>query len=244
MRKFLSVFMAVMLICFTFVCANAETTDANDSEILWYELSGEDTILTVRLPGNNKDGMEWEFEISNPEALELLTQEVIEGESEGMAGSPTTYVGSFMSTAFAENKVSLILRYKTDDPGEAPFATRVLELNVSQDNVISVVSVLERNQSADWIEYDMDNFILTVRLPAPEDGSQDWDMSILDPEFFELITCETENGYVGSFMSNLSGAGFTELQISNGNTDYTVNLFASEAGDLFVEWAEVFTILN
>ena len=244
MRKFLSVFMAAMLICFTFVCADAETADANDSEVLWYELSGEDTILTVRLPGNNKDGMEWEFEISNPEALELLTQEVIEGESEGMAGSPTTYVGSFMSTAFAENKVSLILRYKTDDPGEAPFATRVLELNVSQDNVISVVSVLERNQSADWIEYDMDNFILTVRLPAPEDGSQDWDMSIFDPEFFELITCETENGYVGSFMSNLSGAGFTELQISNGNTDYTVNLFASEAGDLFVEWAEVFTILN
>ena len=47
-----------------------------------------------------------------------------------------------------------------------------------------------------------------------------------------------------SFMSNLSGAGFTELQISNGNTDYTVNLFVSEAGDLFVEWTEVFTILT
>jgi hypothetical protein len=90
----------------------------------------------------------------------------------------------------------------------------------------------------------MDNFILTVRLPAPENGSQNWDMSILDPDFFELITCETENGYVGSFMSNLSGAGFTELQISNENTDYTVNLFASEAGDLFVEWTEVFTVLT
>ena len=36
-------------------------------------------------------------------------------------------------------------------------------------------------------------------------------------------------------MSNLSGADFTKLQISNGNTDYTVNLFASEAGNLFVE---------
>ena len=89
----------------------------------------------------------------------------------------------------------------------------------------------------------MDNFVLTVRLPAPESESLEWEMSILNPEFFELITCETENGYVGSFMSNLAGAGFTELRISNGITDYTVNLFASEAGDLFLEWAEVFTVL-
>ncbi len=244
MKKFLSGLMAAMFICFSLVCANAETTGADASEAPWYELSGENTILTVRLPGNNKDGMDWEFEISNPDALELLTQEVIEGESEGMAGSPTTYIGSFMSTASAENTVSLILRYVSDQPDEAPFATRVLELNVSADNVISVVSVLERNQSADWIDYDMDNFILTVTLPAPENGSENWNMSILNPEFFELITCETENGYVGSFMSNLSGAGFTELQISNENTDYTVNLFASEAGDLFVEWTEVFTVLT
>ena len=41
---------------------------------------------------------------------------------------------------------------------------------------------------------------------------------------------------------NLEGAGFTELQIGNENADYTVNLFASEAGDLFGEWAEVFTV--
>ena len=124
------------------------------------------------------------------------------------------------------------------------FAVLSLRGDISADNVISVASVLERNQSADWIEYDMDNFILTVRIPAPESGAQNWDMSILNPEFFELITCETENGYVGSFASNLSGAGFTELNINNENTYYTVNLFASEAGDLFVEWAEEFTILN
>lgn len=244
MKKFLSVLMVAMLFGLSFACAHAETAAVDASKAMWYELSGDDTILTVRLPGNNKDGMDWEFEISNPEALELITHEVIEGESEGMAGSPTTYVASFMSTASAGNNVSLILRYATDEPTEAPFATRVLELKISADNVISVASVLERNQSADWIEYDMDNFILTVRLPAPENGSQKWDMSILDPDFFELITCETENGYVGSFMSNLSGAGFTELQISNGNTYYTVNLFASEAGDLFVEWAEIFTVLT
>ena len=243
MKKFLSLLIAALLVCFSFVSANAEAAEENASETLWYELSGEDTILTVRLPGNSKDGMDWAFEISNPEALELITNEVVEGESEGMAGAPTTYVASFMSTAGAENKVSLILSYKTDNPNEAPFAARVLELNVSEENVISVASVLERNQNADWIEYDTDNFILTIRIPAPENGAQNWDMSILNPEFFELITCDTETGYVGSFRSNLEGAGFTELKISNENVSYTVNLFASEAGDLFVEWAEVFNVL-
>ena len=239
MKKFLTILMIAVFCCLAPACAEGMTEATFD----WFELSGDNTILTVRLPGNSKDGMDWEFEISNPNALELITQEVIEGESEGMAGSPTTYVGSFMSLASAENTVSLILRYVTDDPNDAAFATRVLELNVSADNVISVASVLERNQSADWIEYDMDNFILTVRLPEPENGSQKWEMSILNPEFFELITCETENGYVGSFRSNLSGAGFTELNIHNENVYYTINLFASEAGDLFIKWAEVFTIL-
>ena len=243
MKKLLSVLLIVMILCLSAASAEGIVDDALIAENLWYEISGEGTILTVRLPGNNKDGMDWEFEISNPDALELLTQETIEGESEGMAGSPTTYIGSFMSTASAENTVSLILRYVSDDPNEAAFATRVLELNVASDNVISIASVLERNQSADWIEYDTDNFILTVRVPALESGSQEWHRSILDPDFFELITCETENGYVGSFRSNLSGAGFTELQVSNENIFYTVSLFASEAGDLFVEYAEVFEVL-
>ena len=59
MKKFLSVFVAAMLICLSFVCANAEEIDANAPEAPWYELSSEGTILTVRLPGNNKDGMDW-----------------------------------------------------------------------------------------------------------------------------------------------------------------------------------------
>ena len=251
MKKLLSILLTVMLFCLPFACAEGLSDAAPVAEdetqmpeALWYELSGEDTILTVRLPGNNKDGMDWNFEISNPEAFELITMEVIEGESEGMAGAPTTYVASFMSTAGAQNTVSLILRYITEDPTEPAFATRVLELNVSEENVISVVSVLERNQQDAWAEYDSDGCILTVRLPAPESGSQAWKMSILDPEMLELITCETENGYVGSFMATFNGAGATELYISIENVTYTVNLFVSEAGDLFVQWTDVFTVFD
>ena len=237
MKKALSVFVMVLILVSLFTCALA------DPEKSWYELSGENTILTVRLPGNNKDGMDWDFEISNPAALELLTMEELVGETEGMAGAPTTFVASFASMASAENKVTLILRYATDDANEPAFATRILEMNVSSSNVLSIVSVCERNQSAEWLEYDDDNFVLTLRLPASENGSDAWEMSLLNPEFMEMITCDTETGYVGSFVSNLEGAGFTELYLKNGSTLYTVNLFASEAGDLFVEWAEVFEVL-
>lgn len=240
MRKTLAILLAMMLFCLPF--AGAE--DAADAvETAWYELSADNTVLTVRLPGNNKDGMDWNFEISNPDALELITQEVIEGESEGMAGAPTTYAASFMSTASAKNTVSLILRYATEDPAEAPFATRVLELNIAEDNTIAVTSVLDRNQSADWIAYDTENFVLTVTLPAIENGSQAWDMSILDENLLELLTCETENGYIASFRSPVKGAGTTELSISTDNITYTVNVSVSETGDLFVEWVDTFTVL-
>ena len=69
MKTFLAIFMIAMLFCVPYACAD----DAQTSEALWYELSGENTVLTVRLPGNSKDGMDWTFEISNPEALELIT---------------------------------------------------------------------------------------------------------------------------------------------------------------------------
>lgn len=59
-------------------------------------------------------------------------------------------------------------------------------------------------------------------------------MSILNPEFFELITCETETGYAGGFRSSLEGAGFPKRQIRNENADCTVKLF--------VEWVEVFPV--
>ena len=71
MKKFISVLMAAMLICLTFVCANAETTGVDAADALWYELSGDDTILTVRLPGNNKDGMDW---TPYAEALQPVTE--------------------------------------------------------------------------------------------------------------------------------------------------------------------------
>ena len=59
-------------------------------------------------------------------------------------------------------------------------------------------------------------------------------MSILTPEFFELITCETETGYAGGFRSSLEGAGFRRRQIRNENADCTVKLL--------MEWVEVFTV--
>ena len=59
-------------------------------------------------------------------------------------------------------------------------------------------------------------------------------MSILTPEFFELIACETETGYAGNFRSSLEGAGFPKRQIRNENADCTAKLL--------MEWVEVFPV--
>jgi len=253
MKKLFALMLSLMLLLTS--VAMAETAPVADAPVdapaAWYELSAEDTVLTVRLPGNNKDGMNWNFEISNPEALELITMEVIEGESEGMAGAPTTYVASFMSTASAENTVSLILKYASEDPAEAAFATRVLELNVSAENVISVASVLDRNQNADWLTFEDDGYMMLVTLPEQENEEFAWSISITDTDILELITCDTTEGFVGSFFSPMTAAGTVELTLSYGKRDseipavmYTVNLFVNESGELLTNWVDVFTIFE
>ncbi len=254
MRKFLAVLLALMLLTLSF--ASAEDAAQLPPEI-WYELSGDDTILTVWLSDSADDALRWEFEISNPEALELLTQKVIGtkpeksvvGDEPEKSVSPMTYAASFLGMAGTENSVSLILKYTAED-AEPPFAARVLEMTTAEDGKITILSILDRRLAADWLEYDSDNRILTVTLPEQSGNGYAWTMSILDPEILELITCDTETGYVGSYKA-ASAFGNTELTLSYGKTDndmpeimYTVNLIVSENGDMELRWAETFTIFT
>ena len=252
MKKMFALVLSLMLLLTSVAIAETAPVDAAaETVIAWYELSGEDTILTVRLPGNTKDGMNWNFEISNPEALELITMEVLEGETEGMAGAPTTYVASFMSTASAENTVSLILRYASEDPSEAAFATRVLELNVSAENVITIASTLEQDQMADWVSFEDDCYMLLVKLAEQENEEFAWTLNISDTAILDLITCDTTEGFVGSFIAPMTATGNAQLILSYGKRDvetpsvmYTVDLFVNESGEMFINWVDVFNIFE
>ncbi len=237
MKKFLALFLVLTLLLLPSALAEDNAPTA------WYELSGNDTIVTVWLPGVSDDGMNWMFEISVPEALELITHETIDN-----GDGTTLYAASFMSTASAPADVSLILRYAANDY-EAADQTRVLEMKVSDTKELSVISVLERAKEADWLTFEDGGYIMLVTLTEEEDHV--WSMSITDPEVLELITCDSENGFIGSFKTAWEKAGFSELNITAAlpgedepSLYYTVNLFVNESGELMLQWVDTFTILE
>ncbi|MDO4740740.1 MAG: SH3 domain-containing protein [Eubacteriales bacterium] len=234
--------LVALLVALMFVCP-AFAQALNSADAPWYELSSSDTVLTVRLPGNTKTGLVWSYEISNPAALELLTQETIVGESEGMAGAATTYVASFKTNANTMNDTSLILRCMDENSPEEPAVyTCVLDLSTYADNTIEINSALENESFADWCEYGDDGYTLTVRLP-----DAGWSFQIVDEELVELITCDDSDGaFVASFMATMNAAGDAEVVFTSddGLRYRTVNMFVNESGAIFVNWTEDFEIFE
>ena len=57
MKKLLSILMVAVFLCASVACSETIAAD-EPAQSAWYELSGDGTILTVRLPGNSKDGMD------------------------------------------------------------------------------------------------------------------------------------------------------------------------------------------
>lgn len=230
----------MLLVCLlALLPCNVMAEEVNEA---WYELSADDTVLTVRLPGNTNTGLEWNFEISDGAALELLTHETIEGEANGTDGAETTYVASFMAIANEEKSVSLILRYEEENGVEAAEATRVLDLTTSADNVIKVNSVLERNASAEWCEFSEDGRIFVARL-----SGADWSFEIVDEEAIELLTCDSsEGGFVASFMATAAQAGNAEIVFTSddGRYVYTVNTAINENGEISANWVDTFEIFE
>ena len=93
------------------VTPTAETPAVESGEA-WYELQNDDTILTVRLPSNPSTGYDWSYEISNDQAIELLTQEYVQDEAAPDAvGVGGTWVASFANFGSAFGEVTISFRY-------------------------------------------------------------------------------------------------------------------------------------
>ena len=71
MKKLICLLCALLLLAATPAALAEEETTAEEN---WYELSADDTVMTVRLPGNELSGLAWEYEISAPESMELITE--------------------------------------------------------------------------------------------------------------------------------------------------------------------------
>jgi len=75
----------------------------------------------VRLPANTADGYEWNFEISDPDAFELVTMEY----AENGAGEDSAWAASFRSTSARGGSVDLTLTYKRGGSDEVVEARKI-----------------------------------------------------------------------------------------------------------------------
>ena len=85
--------MVALLLCLSMMVSGALGEHA--SEEAWFELSGDECVVTLRLPVVDDSG--WAFEISNPETIELLTMETI-GDEPDEDAEHRQWVASFRAT--------------------------------------------------------------------------------------------------------------------------------------------------
>lgn len=106
----------------------------------WYSLSDGGAVCTVRLPANDSTGYEWTWEISTPDALEVLRQEYVQDEApEEMVGVGGTCIVDFGATMEECGRVTITFTYARQ--GETQETQQhTLELFVNEAGVLQVVS--------------------------------------------------------------------------------------------------------
>ena len=130
--------MTVLVLVFVF--ASCLSVSAEESQPAWYALDEEESVLTITLPANETTGYAWEFVISDPEALELATEEYVQDEnSQDLVGAGGTWVASFIGTFKKAGDVDLTFNYKRSGD-EVAAETRLVKLFIAENNQIEVVS--------------------------------------------------------------------------------------------------------
>ena len=186
MKRFLTLCMAACLLLSLLCGAQAEALEGD-----WCELSAENTVLTVRLPGDEANGYAWNAEFSDEDVLELLTMEYENGQ----------WAASYKATGRKTGLTELRLSYEKD--GAFPAATAVLDLSVNDAQKIEIESAKYVETYADtWVEMSEDARVLTVRLDANATTGYSWTYEIDNPAVLELVTAEyapfeNEEGLLG-----------------------------------------------
>lgn len=191
---------------------------AISTDLDWYELSNDSTVLTVRMPAlaDEDEGYEWSFEIWDS-TIELLTSETTT-DDEGNA----LWVASFRSTATAEADTGICLKYAKGDA--FPMVDIDMFVKLSADGKIEVSDVaLEDNT---WLYVDEDGKTLYAALYANPTNGYEWSWisdpadalnSVLD----EYVANETPEGV--DDMDGMWYAGFQAAEGKSGDVVLTFN---------------------
>ncbi len=197
-------------------------------EAEWYELSAENSVLTVWLPVDTDDGRKWEFSISDPEHIELLTHEVTEEER-------PVYAASFANFSGGTADVTVTFAYAAE--GEyVPLRANVIRLNV-EGGILSVESVRMCERRSLNAVYDEEAGCIEISLP--NEGYQ-WTVYMSEPGHIEAGNfSEEDDVFVTRFFGSAESPGSTELTLENSaGIVYTLCLYADETGAITVRWAD------
>ena len=245
MKRFLTLCMAACLLLSLLCGAQAEALERD-----WFELSAEDTVLTVRLPGDEANGYAWNAEFSDEDVLELLTMEYENGQ----------WAASYKATGKKKGLTELRLSYEKD--GAFPAATAVLDLSVNDAQKIEIESAKYVETYADtWVEMSEDARVLTVRLDANATTGYSWTYEIDNPAVLELVTAEyvpfeNEEGLLGvggEWVASFRGltAGTANLTLYYGSADdaapvdtRTLEIAVAEDATLTLNFVEMEEILG
>lgn len=245
MKRFLTLCMAACLLLSLLCGAQAEALEGD-----WFELSAEDTVLTVRLPGDEANGYAWNAEFSDEDVLELLTMEYENGQ----------WAASYKATGKKKGLTELRLSYEKD--GAFPAATAVLDLSVNDAQKIEIESAKYVETYADtWVEMSEDARVLTVRLDANATTGYSWTYEIDNPAVLELVTAEyvpfeNEEGLLGvggEWVASFRGltAGTANLTLYYGSADdaapvdtRTLEIAVAEDATLTLNFVEMEEILG
>ena len=137
MKKLIALFALLALVL---AGIPAWAREEQPAEEAWYELDEESRVLTVRLPANPTTGYEWNVNISDPAALELLTMEYTGDEADAqMVGVGGQWVASFYSTLEGTGEVDLTLTYQRAGE-EAAGEQRLIKIAIGENNQLQVLA--------------------------------------------------------------------------------------------------------
>lgn len=180
----------------------------------WIEISGGDTVLTVRLPA--EDAREWVFDIAGDGALELLTMEML-GDEPGEENVPMQWVASF--AAFGAGGTSKLRLYADAERLEAA-EIRVAMVDVAEDHALTLQSVQVLPEIDDWYFVD-DTGTLHLRLQENPSTGYGWRWTASVPETLAMIADEF---VMRDMTGNICGAGGTRIVAFHGAQSGEVTL--------------------
>jgi predicted secreted protein len=211
-------------------------------EEAWYELSADESVLTVRLPIYDVQNEFWTVRIGNPTVIDLLTCETL-GDEEGEIadGQSAMWVASF--TSFFEGGSTFMQFTRRSTDGKV-LEARIIDVSTAD----AFVSVL-RSSKDSFCYIGDDDSSLFVSLPANATTGYSWSYSLSDAD---VLMCDEENyisdeapdgmdGVGGTYVARFSAAyvksGFVTLTLNYARPWESVQPLMSHSVELFVNEA-------